>query len=684
MLRLIFGAGLLWAAFAVSAPLGTSVTYQGLLQQSGSPANGVFDFEIRIFDAGSDGLELAAPIVAEDVTVTDGLFTLDLDFGPMVFDGEAVWVDIAVRPGIEVGTFTGLAPRQAVRASPYALFALAGNEGPPGPAGPPGDQGPQGETGPPGDSHWTRVNDDTFFAAGNVGIGTPVPGTALDIAGVLRVSPDSGLATGLQLRGLGGVPLLDVGEGGVGIGEPAPLAPLHLVRQDIGIDTNALVNDDLVVEDEDGQVGIYSSGAGSAGSALSFKEIDQAALVDHWGIYRLTSAADSHLRFTYGTSANYNNNPVLVSMQPSATTLNFFVGRTLAAMPLDMIGSSILGGFNNVVTDSYSTVAGGLNNQAGDNAGTSTDSRFASVGGGFGNQSEGYASLVGGGEFNLVQGPHNAVGGGDSNQILGAQSIIAGGANNMITSASATVSGGVLNRVEAEAGVVGGGSSNAATGAFATVPGGSGNVAGGDRSWAGGSLAIVRDAAAAGEADINGDCNVAGGLCGDEHSFVWNGDLPENGVFQSTAPHQFLINAPGGFGLNRNEPAHPVHVGTDTSNGNGAHLTAGGTWTNASSRDFKTEVQDVAPERVLDAVMKLNISRWRYRDAPDGDHLGPMAEDFSALFQLGSNPRYISSVDADGVALAAIQGLHMKLQREISALRAQNQQLQAEIQALRK
>ena len=55
--------------------------------------------------------------------------------------------------------------------------------------------------------------------------------------------------------------------------------------------------------------------------------------------------------------------------------------------------------------------------------------------------------------------------------------------------------------------------------------------------------------------------------------------------------------------------------------------------------------------------------------------MGPMAQDFSAAFGLGEDDKHISTVDADGVALAAIQGLHQQLQTKIRQLAKQEREL---------
>ena len=104
------------------APVGTAFTYQGKLIDGGAPANGTYDFTFALYDALSGGAQVGSTITLGDVTVTDGLFTVQLDFGA-VFDGTAFYLEIGVRPG-SGGAYTTLAPRQALTAAPYARYAL--------------------------------------------------------------------------------------------------------------------------------------------------------------------------------------------------------------------------------------------------------------------------------------------------------------------------------------------------------------------------------------------------------------------------------------------------------------------------------------------------------------------------------------------------------------------------------
>jgi trimeric autotransporter adhesin len=141
---------------------------------------------------------------------------------------------------------------------------------------------------------------------------------------------------------------------------------------------------------------------------------------------------------------------------------------------------------------------------------------------------------------------------------------------------------------------------------------------------------------------------------------------------------RFQLTEDGGISIRRG-PGGPdadkaIQVGTNTSTGNGAHLTNTGVWTNASSRSFKHAFEVIDPLAVLERVVSLPVMRWSYRGQDAVRHIGPTAEDFHAAFGLGTDERYIGAVDADGVALAAIQGLNAQnvaLREELAAVRAE-------------
>ena len=110
------------SAGALNATLGSGFTYQGRLTDGGTAANGTYDFQFSLYNALSSGAQVGSTVSLGDVTVTAGLFTVQLDFGN-VFNGTALYLQIAVRPGTSTGAYTTLTPRQLLSATPYALYA---------------------------------------------------------------------------------------------------------------------------------------------------------------------------------------------------------------------------------------------------------------------------------------------------------------------------------------------------------------------------------------------------------------------------------------------------------------------------------------------------------------------------------------------------------------------------------
>ena len=280
-----------------------------------------------------------------------------------------------------------------------------------------------------------------------------------------------------------------------------------------------------------------------------------------------------------------------------------------------------------------------------------------------------YFSTVSGGYSNRVDGQYGTIGGGGSN-VAG---LYGGGGH-------ATVSGGQLNT---------------ATGFFSAIPGGYSNFAGGDSSFAAGRLA---------RAVHNG-------------SFVW-GDNSTTTPIASNAANQFVIRSAGGvhlspetrlyfrqgtrqminlWGTSATTPDEfGIGVQTATayfrSNSNfcwhkgGTHsdafCTPGSTGTVqmalrdsatattavghlyaascniGSDRAVKTAIASINPRNVLKKVLAMPITSWAYKTDGKTRHIGPMAQDFHKAFGLGGSDKSIATVDADGVALAAIQGLH--------------------------
>ncbi len=108
-----------WQASAIS----TAFTYQGRLTNGGSPANGTYDFEFKLYDSDSGGTQIGSTVAIDDEFVANGLFMVDLDFGTGYFNGDDRWLEIGVREGSSTGLFMTLSPRQKINPTPYAILA---------------------------------------------------------------------------------------------------------------------------------------------------------------------------------------------------------------------------------------------------------------------------------------------------------------------------------------------------------------------------------------------------------------------------------------------------------------------------------------------------------------------------------------------------------------------------------
>jgi len=171
------------AKVSEAGPMGTSFTYNGRLMDTGSLADGLYDFLFALYDDSDPnvGNQVGDAVFVNEFDVIDGYFTVELDFGAEVFNGDARWLEIGVRPG-GGGGFTTLRPRQKVMPTPYALYAASGT------------RGPRGAQGPPGASPFVVDGNDVYYVDGNVGIGTTEPNSALEVNGTITGTVDANQA----------------------------------------------------------------------------------------------------------------------------------------------------------------------------------------------------------------------------------------------------------------------------------------------------------------------------------------------------------------------------------------------------------------------------------------------------------------------------------------------------------
>jgi hypothetical protein len=307
----------------------------------------------------------------------------------------------------------------------------------------------------------------------------------------------------------------------------------------------------------------------------------------------------------------------------------------------------------NLVLDHFGTIGGG--------AGNTTDGLMSTVGGGSGNSALGNWATIGGGLGNVIEDPTNVssyrlyistIAGGEANAIIDAAGgTIGGGHNNLITSTvpilefaptpatigggygnvssnapSSTIGGGFENTASEYGATVGGGMQNRAAGMHATVPGGENNEASGTASFAAGVNAKATN----------------------NYAFVWGGS-PEVET-TSAADHSFTVRSPGSARFLTTTATTDPLVGVVLTNG-------ATSWSSLSDSNAKTAIHPVDYRGILNKLAALPVTAWSYKHDPQRRYIGPMAQDFHAAFGLGSDDKSISTLDTDGVTLAAIKGL---------------------------
>lgn len=472
----------------------------------------------------------------------------------------------------------------------------------------------------------TGPNQFLIRAAGGVGINTNAPTAALEIGGTAGVDgirfPDGTLQTTASSGGNTLDQAYDQGGAGAGRTIAADSGAVNIagpngltVNGDVGIGNTA------PSEKLDVSGNIFASGTLQSGNLIT---IDGTA-----GAERVASANDLELHVGAGRA---------LRLEANATSPNIVGGFNSNNVDSGVFGASIGGGgaagLPNRVTDEYGTVSGGRGNQAGDAAGTTSDFPFATVGGGRDNLAIGRTSTIAGGRQNTASHSWATVGGGFQNTASGAWDTVGGGESNTASGGQSTVGGGTRNSATGPRSTVSGGVLNQAVGYSSMVPGGEQNLAGGDYSFAAGRQARIRDATQAGNAT------------GDQGTFVWADSTFAD--FISDGQNRFLVRASGGTRFYSNSG---LTVGVSLAAG-------GGSWASISDRSVKQNIEPVEPRAVLERLAAIPIATWNYKaQDPAIRHMGPMAQDFHAAFNLGQDEKYIGTLDADGVALAAIQGL---------------------------
>jgi hypothetical protein len=417
----------------------SAFSYQGSLRSASAPAYGNFDFQFILYDAVSEGNRVGAVLAIEDVMVSGGRFTVQLDFGEAPFNGEARWLEVGVRPGDSTEDYTILAPRQPLTATPYALYAT---------------KAPWSglQSVPAGFSD--AVDNDTTYSAG----------TGLALIGTV-FSADTAY---LQRRVSGAC------------------GANSAVR---------IINSDGSVTCETDDNTTYSAGSGLTLSSTVFS-------ADTGYLQRRVSGtcgANSSIRTINSdgsVTCETDDSGWALTGNAGTTPGTNFLGTTdnqalefkvngQRALRLEPVGSpiqnvNVIGGCasNQVATSFFgATIAGG--GEFGSTCGATHDqpcwnralAGYASVSGGLANTASGGVATVAGGQWNTASAGEAAVGGGYGNKAIGDYATVAGGFGN--------TAGG-----------------ESWTGDYAAVPGGLNNTASGAYSFAAGRRAKANAAGA--------------------------------------------------------------------------------------------------------------------------------------------------------------------------------------------
>jgi hypothetical protein len=304
--------------------------------------------------------------------------------------------------------------------------------------------------------------------------------------------------------------------------------------------------------------------------------------------------------------------------------------------PASFIGA----GTSNTIVTSNQAVNLGQGAFIGSGANNANGGNFASIVGGSNNKLGGATDL----------GAYGFIGGGQSNTLEGEWAGIASGRSNSASGSAAYVGGGVQNSAAGTGAFVGAGTDNSAGGAYASVPGGDRNAATGAYSFAAGTNSLAAHTG----------------------TFVWSDAASGAQQLKSQAANQFLVRASGGVAFYSNAP---LTSGVKLAPG-------GGSWASLSDRTAKTDIRPLDGAAILAKVAALPVTTWTYRSEPGVRHVGPMAQDFYAAFRVGEDDRHITTIDEDGVALAAIKALderYERAERRERALYAQNRSLAARL-----
>ncbi len=391
---------------------GTAFTYQGRLSDGANPASGIYDLRFTIYDTGGGSGLVAGPVTNSPTGVTNGLFTVTLDFGAGVFTGAERWLDVGVRTN-GGSAFTTLVPRQKLTPAPYAVFAGGAQAAASVAAGEVNSA-----------ALATGAVASSAIADGSIAVQDLSPGLLNNT--FWRLDGNTGTTPGAHFLGTADNGALELK---VNNARALRLEPNGVSPNFIGGHPDNLVSN--------GFLGATISGGGGAG-ILKHKVGGNHATIGGG----VANTASGHTATIAGGGTN--------SASGSYATVGG--GDSNAA---DADHATVAGGWVNAAGALYAAVGGGKENTA--------SASFATVSGGDGNTASRTAAFVGGGRHNSAGGLYATVSGGDSNAADADHATVAGGWVNAAGALYASVGGGLGNTASGNYATVPGGHNNFAT-----------------------------------------------------------------------------------------------------------------------------------------------------------------------------------------------------------------------------